>query len=136
MDFSYVIVIIFCIYFYVFNFQVSFYFSGHLYVVVEYCENNNLKGFLSKNSAGFLDEIETFVESMNSDGYLTPRSPIRDDYLTPIHLPAPGPSLPVQKFKVSFEISVFFFFCNLCSVFDISVSYSLDCFLFFAIWLM
>lgn len=47
-------------------------FSGQLFVVMEYCENGNLKDFLSRNSGGFLDEIEMVVEPMSSDGYLSP----------------------------------------------------------------
>lgn len=39
---------------------------------MEYCENNNLKDYLSRNSAGFLNEVEVSRESLNSDGYLTP----------------------------------------------------------------
>ncbi|VDK41767.1 unnamed protein product [Anisakis simplex] len=46
--------------------------TGQLYVVMEYCENNNLKEFLSKNSGGFLDEVETVTEVMTPDGYLSP----------------------------------------------------------------
>ncbi|VDM25103.1 unnamed protein product [Toxocara canis] len=46
--------------------------TGQLYVVMEYCENNNLKDFLSKNSGGFLDEIEVLEELMTPDGYLAP----------------------------------------------------------------
>lgn len=39
---------------------------------MEYCENNNLKEFLSKNSGGFLDEIENVDELTTPDGYLAP----------------------------------------------------------------
>uniref|UniRef100_F1KRI3 receptor protein-tyrosine kinase n=1 Tax=Ascaris suum TaxID=6253 RepID=F1KRI3_ASCSU len=46
--------------------------TGQLYVVMEYCENNNLKEFLSKNSGGFLDEIENVDELTTPDGYLAP----------------------------------------------------------------
>ncbi|VDK80072.1 unnamed protein product [Litomosoides sigmodontis] len=46
--------------------------SGQLYVIMEYCENDNLKDYLSKNSAGFLNEVEVSREPLNSDGYLTP----------------------------------------------------------------
>ncbi|VDN03299.1 unnamed protein product [Thelazia callipaeda] len=45
---------------------------GELYVIMEYCENDNLKDYLSKNSAGFLNEIELSKELMSSDGYLAP----------------------------------------------------------------
>ncbi|VDP11829.1 unnamed protein product [Onchocerca flexuosa] len=46
--------------------------SGQLYVIMEYCENDNLKDYLSKNSAGFLNEVEISREPLSSDGYLTP----------------------------------------------------------------
>lgn len=39
---------------------------------MEFCENNNLKEFLTRNSGGFLGEIELIEEPMNADGYLTP----------------------------------------------------------------
>uniref|UniRef100_A0A0R3RUZ7 receptor protein-tyrosine kinase n=1 Tax=Elaeophora elaphi TaxID=1147741 RepID=A0A0R3RUZ7_9BILA len=44
--------------------------SGQLYVIMEYCENDNLKDYLSKNS--FLNEIGARREPLSSDGYLTP----------------------------------------------------------------
>ncbi|VDN92528.1 unnamed protein product [Brugia pahangi] len=46
--------------------------SGQLYMIMEYCENDNLKDYLSKNSAGFLNEVEISREPLSSDGYLTP----------------------------------------------------------------
>ncbi|CAG9531660.1 unnamed protein product [Cercopithifilaria johnstoni] len=46
--------------------------SGQLYVIMEYCENDNLKDYLSKNSAGFLNEVEVSKELLSSDGYLAP----------------------------------------------------------------
>lgn len=48
------------------------YYSGQLYVIMEYCENDNLKDYLSKNSAGFLNEVEVSKELLGNDGYLTP----------------------------------------------------------------
>ncbi len=48
------------------------YYSGQLYMIMEYCENDNLKDYLSKNSAGFLNEVEISREPLSSDGYLTP----------------------------------------------------------------
>lgn len=41
-------------------------------MVMEYCENDNLKNYLSKNSAGFLNEVEVSREPLSNDGYLTP----------------------------------------------------------------
>ncbi|KAM3725697.1 Tyrosine-protein kinase [Dirofilaria immitis] len=46
--------------------------SGQLHVIMEYCENGNLKDYLSKNNAGFLNEVEVSREPLSSDGYLTP----------------------------------------------------------------
>nr|CDP90746.1 Bm5314, isoform l [Brugia malayi] len=46
--------------------------SGQLYMIMEYCENDNLKDYLSKNSAGFLNEVEISREPLSSDGYLSP----------------------------------------------------------------
>uniref|UniRef100_A0A915PIB6 receptor protein-tyrosine kinase n=1 Tax=Setaria digitata TaxID=48799 RepID=A0A915PIB6_9BILA len=46
--------------------------SGQLYVIMEYCENGSLKDYLSKNSAGFLNEVEVRREPLSNDGYLTP----------------------------------------------------------------
>ncbi|VDK46870.1 unnamed protein product, partial [Gongylonema pulchrum] len=46
--------------------------SGQLYVIMEYCENGNLKDFLSRHRTGFLDEVEMAAEPLSPDGYLAP----------------------------------------------------------------
>lgn len=83
------------------DFTTSSFCSGQLYVIMEYCENGNLKDFLSKNSAGFLDEVETVAEPLSPDGYLAPtRNAPRE----------------VQLYKVCFEdFYVFFFLFLNCS---------------------
>lgn len=62
--------------------------QGHLYVVVECCDNGNLKEFLSRNSGGFLDEVEIVAEQSDADGYLSPTGAVPP---------------PTQKYKAEIE---------------------------------
>lgn len=56
----------------------SQYCSGELYVVVELCDNGNLKEYLLKHNNKFIDELKKSDEP--EDGYLRPDRGIRKQY--------------------------------------------------------
>lgn len=79
------------------NFQL---FSGHLFVVMEYCANDSLKNFLSKHSAGFLNEIEEITDSVNVGGFSSPSGDAESAYLLPVHSRLTDTPIPMCKYKV------------------------------------
>uniref|UniRef100_A0A1I7XC04 receptor protein-tyrosine kinase n=1 Tax=Heterorhabditis bacteriophora TaxID=37862 RepID=A0A1I7XC04_HETBA len=61
-----------------FNIREIEYFRGELYVVVEMCDNGNLKDYLLKHKTRFINEIN--VVSPPDDGYLRPNTSTRTQY--------------------------------------------------------